>query len=194
MSSLPDFEGLIRRVRAGDERAAEELVRRYEFEVRDAVRSGLQSKRLRGQFDSVDVAQSVLARFFVGAAAGEFDLAKPEDLVKLLVTMAKNRLIDVARKQKALRRDRGRERPLDAGESVRIDPPAPEPSPSRMVAGRELFEEFRKRLSEEERYLADQRALGRPWNELAAELGERADALRMRLARAVERISKEMEI
>jgi hypothetical protein len=60
------------------------------------------------------------------------------------------------------------------------------------VSGRELLQEFRRRLSEEERQLADARAAGRDWNQIAAEYGDSPEALRKRLSRAVDRISQEL--
>jgi DNA-directed RNA polymerase specialized sigma24 family protein len=45
-------------------------------------------------------------------------------------------------------------------------------------------------LSEEERHLAEQRAQGRSWAELAAEAGVHEDALRKRLARAGKRVAR----
>jgi hypothetical protein len=42
----------------------------------------------------------------------------------------------------------------------------------------------------EERYLADQRALGREWADLAAELGGTAEAARKKLARAIDRVGQ----
>ncbi|MBI4613949.1 MAG: protein kinase [Planctomycetes bacterium] len=65
--------------------------------------------------------------------------------------------------------------------------------PGASVKSRELLEEFREGLTAEERWLADQRALGRSWNELALETGEGPDAVRMRLARAVERVSEGLQ-
>src|SRR5262245_19448533 len=65
---MPDddsFAGFIQRIRAGDARAAEELVRRYESDVRVAVRARLTDPLLRRQLDSLDVCQSVFASFFV---------------------------------------------------------------------------------------------------------------------------------
>ena len=49
---------------------------------------------------------------------------------------------------------------------------APDASPSEQVAGAELLQEFRRRLSAEERQLAEKRAAGVGWNEIAAERGE----------------------
>jgi DNA-directed RNA polymerase specialized sigma24 family protein len=55
-----------------------------------------------------------------------------------------------------------------------------------------MLQAVRDRLSEEERYLADQRSQGRGWAELANELNVEPDALRMRFRRALERIRSEL--
>jgi hypothetical protein len=70
MSDDQPFAEFIRRIRSGDAAAAAELIRRYELEVRLEVRMRLTDPRLRRQFDSVDICQSVLASFFVRAVAG----------------------------------------------------------------------------------------------------------------------------
>jgi hypothetical protein len=56
----------------------------------------------------MDICQSVLASCFVRATSGAFDLDNPEQLMKLLVTMARNKLASQARKQYAQRRDKRR--------------------------------------------------------------------------------------
>ena len=61
------FADFRRRVRAGDEEAATELVRRYESAVRIEVRMRLADSRLRRVVDTMDLCQSVLASFFVRA-------------------------------------------------------------------------------------------------------------------------------
>jgi RNA polymerase sigma-70 factor (ECF subfamily) len=179
------FGDLLRRVRAGDERAAAELVRSYEPEVRRAVRVRLTDPRLRRVLDSADVCQSVLANFFVRVAAGEFDLERPEQLVRLLVAMARNKVLDQARRQQAVRRDQRR---LDAGAAL-DGLPGSAPDPGRVAAGRDLLAEVRRLLSEEERHLADQRALGREWADIAGEQGAAPDALRKKLSRALDRVA-----
>src|SRR5215471_15985968 len=99
MSSDPPFAGFIRRIRQGDEQAAAELVRRYEPAIRLEVRMRLRRNdpALRRAFDSMDVCQAVLASFFVRAAAGQYDLDEPGQLVALLVRMAQNKLAGQAR-------------------------------------------------------------------------------------------------
>src|SRR5947209_16158324 len=105
MSEPIPFTELIRRVRAGDEQASAELVRLYEPAIRVAVHVRLTDVRLRRLFDSVDICQSVLGIFFARATAGQFELERPEQLVRLLVTMARNRLTNHALREQATCRD-----------------------------------------------------------------------------------------
>jgi RNA polymerase sigma-70 factor (ECF subfamily) len=184
------FLELVRRVRAGDEAASAELVRRYEPAIRVTVRGRLTDPGLRRLLDSMDICQSVLANFFVRATLGEFDLDKPEQLIQLLATMARNRVTDHALKQQAVRRDYRRiERPAGDGEFV-----DGEPSPSDEVSLKELLQAFQSRLSAEERNLADQRAHGVPWAEIAAAVGGKPDALRVQLERAINRVTRELRL
>jgi hypothetical protein len=54
------------------------------------------------------------------------------------------------------------------------------------------LQKFREKLQPDELLLADRRAEGREWNDLAAELGENGEALRKRLRRAVDRVAREL--
>jgi RNA polymerase sigma-70 factor (ECF subfamily) len=183
------FHDLIRRVRSGDEMAAAELVRQYEPLIRRTVRIRLRSPHLRRVLDSVDVCQSVLASFFTRAALGQFELDTPEDLLKLLVVMARNKLATQARKRQ----------PNDLGDPSPASPApdpqeiaAPDATPSHQVAARDLLQEFRRHLSPTDRQIADRRALGREWAEIAAEIGGSPDAVRKRFDRAVDRVARQL--
>src|SRR4051794_19043507 len=92
------FADLVRRVRAGQQDAASELVRRYEPAIRRVVRVHLRDPRLRRVLDSMDVCQSVLATFFVRAKLGQYDLETPDDLLRLLATIARNKVTNEANK------------------------------------------------------------------------------------------------
>jgi RNA polymerase sigma-70 factor (ECF subfamily) len=188
MSEPETFHDLIRRVRAGEARAAEELVRRYELVIRLEVRCRLRDQRLRRLFDSMDVCQSVLASFFPRAAAAEYDLDRPDQLVGLLVSMARHKLASAARRQARMKRDHRR----DAGADELGRVAAGGDSPSEQVAGRELLERFQQSLDEEERQLVELRGAGLSWAEVAQRLGGTAQARRMQLARALERVSREL--
>jgi RNA polymerase sigma-70 factor (ECF subfamily) len=191
MADDGSFRDLIRRVRARHDQAAAELVRLYEPTIRVAVRVRLSDPALRRLWDSMDVCQSVLANFFVRAASGQFELETPEQLLKLLVTMARNKLTNYALQQKAARRDHRRIQADSPTDSTVVDPG---PSVSKVVATKELLAECLRRLPDKERRLADQRALGRSWEEIAGELGEKSDTLRMRFKRAVDRIAEELNL
>jgi RNA polymerase sigma-70 factor (ECF subfamily) len=188
MSEPNVFADLIQRVRSGDERAAEELVRRYEPLIRREVRLRLSDWRLARVFDSMDVCQSVLASFFVRTAAGQYDLNGPEQLLRLLVRMTRNKVASAARGQRRQRRDVRRE--AADGEEALEGVAADAPTPSRVVAGRELLERFRAGLRDEERALADLRAQGLGWEEIAARVGGTPQARRMQLARAAGRVAR----
>jgi RNA polymerase sigma-70 factor (ECF subfamily) len=191
MADDTTFADFLRRVRAGDEQAAAELVRCYESAVRVEVRMRLADSRLRRVLDTMDLCQSVLASFFLRAAAGQYDLERPEQLVRLLVTIARNKVAYQARRQQAQRRDQRRD--VEAGRPG-LELAGSEPSPSRVVSGRELLAELRRRLSPEELRVADLRAEGRPWAEIAAALGGTAQARRKQLARALDRVAAQVNL
>jgi hypothetical protein len=68
----------------------------------------------------------------------------------------------------------------------------PGETPSATLANKHLLEQVRSRLSPTKRYLFEQRALGREWDELADELKKGADALRKQYTRALERVTREL--
>jgi RNA polymerase sigma factor (sigma-70 family) len=191
MADTPTFADFIQRIRSGDGRAAEELVRRYEPLVRREVRLRLDDRRLERVFDSMDVCQSVLKSFFVRTAAGQFDLDEPGELVRLLVAMARNKLASAARQANRQKRDHRRA----TGDDAALEAVAGGgPTPSRLAAGRELLGEVRGRFTEEERRLADLRADGMTWEEVAGRVGGTAQARRVQFGRAVDRVAAELNL
>ena len=141
-----EYTDFIRRIRQGDERAAEELIRRYEPEIRLEIRTllRLRDPRLRRVFDSMDICQSVMVSFFLRAAVGDFDLDEPSQLIRLLVGMARNRLAERVRFHQRHRRD-VRRTGTSAQEEWTI--PAESESPSEVISRNELLVMFRGRLS-----------------------------------------------
>ena len=127
----------------------------------------------------MDICQSVFAIFFVRVAAGEYDLKEPDDLIKLLLTMTRNKLAEKMRHQHRLRRDSRR---TVGGR---------DPTPSSVIAGKE---QARRRLSEEECQLVELRGQGLSWEEVAASVGGTAGARRNQLARALDRIAQELRL
>jgi RNA polymerase sigma-70 factor (ECF subfamily) len=189
VSSDEAFGDLLRRARRGDQAAAAELVLRFEPEIRREVRLRLRDPRLRRDFDSMDICQSVLASFFVRAASGQYQLDRPDQLLKLLLTMTRNKLARQVRRSRARRRDDRRVEPI--GPEM-VESLTDGPSPSRLVAGAELLEAVHNRLSPAERVMVQRRSEGSDWSSIAAELGGTAEARRKQLARALDRVVQEL--
>jgi RNA polymerase sigma factor (sigma-70 family) len=187
MSEDADFVDFLCRIRAGDEAAAAELVRRFEPLIRREVRMRIGDQRLNRAFDSLDVSQSVLACFFSRAASGDYELNQPDQLARLLLTMARNRVISRTRSERRLVRDVRR---------LAVDPAVLEqvmdarPSPSQIVARKEELDALRSWLTAEEWQIFELRVSGFSWEEVAAKLGGSAQARRMRLSRGLERVER----
>jgi RNA polymerase sigma factor (sigma-70 family) len=181
------FRALVGRVRAGEPEAAEELLRLYEPEVRRFIRLRLTDARLRRSFDSMDIFQSVFVNFFVRVAAGQYDLEEPGQVIRLLVTMARHKIVDHARKPSHRLTAEGGARLLEGlAEGGK--------SPSEIVSEQELLEKVRLQLTDEERDLAEQRASGCSWQEIAAGAGSTPDALRKKLERALDRVCQKLGV
>jgi RNA polymerase sigma-70 factor (ECF subfamily) len=191
MSEQTSFEDLIRRVRAGDQDAAAELVQRYEPAIRRAVRFRLSDTRLMRVLDSMDICQSVFASFFVRTANGQFDIDNPEQLMKLLVAMARNKLAKQVHGQQRQCRDYRR---VQGGEMDEGQFPAAEGTPSQFAAGQELLREADKLLTEEEIKLRELRKEGFDWSAIAQQLGSSPEALRKKLTRALDRVAHELKL
>jgi RNA polymerase sigma-70 factor (ECF subfamily) len=189
MADEEPFSHFIQRIRAGDAQAAVQLLQQFEPAIRLEVRMRLRDPRLRSVFDSMDICQSVFGSFFVRVAAGQYDLKQPEQLLKLLVSMVRHKVASHARRYRRQKRDQQRVVPLEA---VQWQPADPGLSPMEAVAGEELLQKFRQLLTEEERRLADSRAQGRTWAEIAAQLGGTPGARRTQLTRAVERVVQQL--
>ncbi len=183
------FADFITRIRAGDQTAAEELVRNFEPVVRREIRLNMTDRRLARVFDSVDICQSVWSSFFVRVAAGQFDLENPAQLTNLLVAMAKTKLAFQSRRNRYQKRDVGRIDTTGAPiETVAGD----QPSPSDCVSAEELFAKMHGSLSIEERRISDLRRAGLAWDEVAKTLGGTAQARRMQLDRAADRVVRQL--
>lgn len=92
-----EFSELLRRVKAGSEDAAWELIDRYGPHVQRVVRR-LLNRRLRPQFDSIDFVQAVWASFFQNPAEIH-SFESPDGIIGYLAHMARNKVIDENRRR-----------------------------------------------------------------------------------------------
>lgn len=185
----PGFGDFVRRIRAGDHRAAEELVKRFEPLIRREVRLRIGANQIKRAFDSLDVSQSVLANFFKRAATGQFELHHPDQLAGLLVTMARNKLASRVRSEQRQIRDIRRLSTEPAALDLAVDRQLP---PSELVARKEILERLSALLSDEELEILDLRNQGLGWNEVAARLGGSGQARRMQISRGMERLTRQL--
>jgi RNA polymerase sigma factor (sigma-70 family) len=186
------FDELIQGIRQGDADATARLVREFEPEIRRVIRIQLRNSPLQRQFDSMDICQSVMANFLVRVTAGQFELDEPAKVLRLLVTMARNRLTDKARAQKGAERNPGGKQA--EGSQILNNLADPVTSPSRVLQGRELLEQIKQQLTPDEAELLDYRTQGLEWPEIAAKLNVKPDGLRKKFTRAMDRVVEDMNV
>jgi RNA polymerase sigma-70 factor (ECF subfamily) len=180
-----DFAALLGRARRGDRAALGELAQRYEPRLRVVARV-LLGPALRPYLDSVDLVQSVHRSLLVGLRDDRFDLATPDNLVALAMTMVRRK---VARHWRRLQRQRR----LDGGPGA--DPPSlltslssPQPDPARAAQYADAVRHLCASLDETGRRLLELRLQGHSTAEIAAELGLSDVALRVRMTRLRQRL------
>jgi RNA polymerase sigma-70 factor (ECF subfamily) len=187
MAEVPaDFEGLVRRARAGESGALEELARQYEPKVRIVARV-LLGPALRPYLDSMDLVQSVHRSLLCGLREEKLDLATPDGLLHLALTMVRRK---AARQWRKLQRQKR----LD-GEGGDPDLPGllaslscSQPGPAEAAQGSDRLRQLCEHLSAEERRVLELRLQGYTTDEIARELGLGAVALRVRLTRLRQRL------
>jgi len=162
-----EFRLLMRRVAEGSEDAARKIVERHEGHIRRAVRRVL-SRRLRSQFDSLDFTQLAWRSFF----RRRDDLERfnsPAELVKWLITVARNKVALEARHQHQSgedgvnhEQDRGEDRWQEAEEI-----PAGGPAAIDLAIVRERLEQMICSLPPVSRRIIELRLQGRPHEQIA---------------------------
>jgi RNA polymerase sigma-70 factor (ECF subfamily) len=100
----PSDGSLMRRVRQGSGDAATELYLRYARRLRALTRARC-SARLSRLIDADDIVQSIFGSFFRGAGQGLYNVPAGEDLWRLLVVIALNKIRSKANYFLAAKRD-----------------------------------------------------------------------------------------
>jgi RNA polymerase sigma factor (sigma-70 family) len=188
-----EFEAFLVALRRWDEPAVRKLVQLAEPGIKQMIQARLKSSGLARVADADDVSQSVFFRFLNHAHAGDFTLETLEQLQKLRTTMALNRLRDLGRKGRAAPRGRlgdpsGLEGRADAATQVKDEGS----TPSQHVAVEELLQELRRRLSKKAAQIHQWRAQGWTWVEIAEILNEPPQAVRVRFAREIEQVARQL--
>jgi RNA polymerase sigma factor (sigma-70 family) len=184
------FRSLIAGARTRDNRAVEELLAEYEPEIRRLVRFQLRGSRLRRALDSSDFCQSILLRLFQPKVLGRYSLRKPDEMLHLVRVMTRNKLYDYLRRERT--RGKAGLNVLECPAEVLGQVPDRNPTPSKEVEQQELQQEFQRRLSPEERELAEQREAGLTWEQVAAGRPQSGKTYARKLMGAIRRVASEL--
>jgi RNA polymerase sigma factor (sigma-70 family) len=132
-----DFAGLMRRVGAGSQGAAGELVGRYGAHILRIVRRKL-NRSLRTKFDSTDFVQAVWASFFA-LPLERYHFEQSATLAGFLCHLARNKVVEAVRQRLQTQKyNINRERALEEGAVYSAETlVAREPSPAEIAIARE---------------------------------------------------------
>lgn len=193
MTSEPTTD-LFDRYRRGDERAADELYRRYAEQLAFVARSQL-SGRLSRRLDPEDVVQSAYRSFFIRARDGEYALRRSGDLWRLLVGILRHKLLSQVEHHAAARRSFRREDPFgaDGTPAGAIEALAREPAPEEAAVAAEMLAEIMATLEPAQRQVLELRLQDCTLDEIAAETGRCERTIRRWLESIKARLANRLE-
>ena len=182
---------LVTRYRAGDERAADELFRRYVGRLTVLARSRL-SSRIARRVDPEDVVLSAYRSFFIRSRDGRLRLEQSGDLWRILVAITLNKLHRTVAHHRAQRRDIARDEPgepavLEA--SGILNPTAPVRA-EEAVALAELLEKVLSELEPQARFVLELRLKDYQVQEIASVIGRSERTVRRTLQGIEERLTR----
>lgn len=189
MNDQESFARLIEQLRQGDNDAARMLLLRYEPALRRIVAMRLMDRKLRGVVDTEDICQSVLGSFFVRLGLGQYEIIDESDLLRLLATMVRNKVVSKKRRRTLETRDDVRFR---LNERLAANRAGSEQTPSAWLVYDELVRVAEGMLSPDERQLIALRKQGLAWNEIGLRLGDDPECLRKRLSRTVDQVIEQL--
>jgi len=161
------FDRFIAGLRVGDEDVVGEFAAQYRPAL-ERLAKGRIEPGLRRRVGAETIAQSVCRTFLRRAQEGQFELADGDALWRLLCAMALTKVREKIRFHRRLKRDVGRERPIDGGPSLAGAPSACDPAQA--VAFAEQLERVVEDFSVEERRIFEMRLLDRTQCEIAEAL------------------------
>jgi len=181
-------EELVERWRSGDQRAADELHRRYAQRLCQHVERLLASD-LRARVGASDVVQSAFRSFFRRTREGQYQVDHSSDLWRLLLKIALRKVLKQAERHRAGKRDVGTEEAFD-DHQLDVMVLANGPSPEEVVAFYELLDYLLAGLNAAEQEIVQLRVAGYSTAEIAAKLRCSRWTVRRVLARVEARLGR----
>ncbi len=181
-----EYLQLVARARAGSHTAARWLFEQHQPHVLRAVRRRL-PRRLRSQYDSVDLAQEVWTQFFTHTLR-HYPVGSPREIDRLLWHMA-----DCCTKQLIRRRNmrrHGGRHATHAWDSATVHreaqgQPAPGSSPSEAAIAAEEYQRLMAAHEERDRWIVLLRQQGLRYSDIAQKLGIAERTVRRVMARLI---------
>lgn len=163
-----EFQKAIDAICSGSEEAVWNFIEVYGPHIQRVVRRRLH-QRLRSKFDSLDFVQMVWASFFADPQRIA-QMREPEELLRYLVGMARNKVIDETRRRMAYDKyDVHREESLD-NEKDPSSTRTPD-TPSQVAMARERWLRLMDSQSDRDRQIVELRMSGATFHEIAEKLG-----------------------
>jgi DNA-directed RNA polymerase specialized sigma24 family protein len=178
----PELQEFFAKIQGGDEAAVESMLQEMDPFLRRIIRMRLLDGRLRRAVDTTDILQSLLKDFLRQGTPGEPAETSSDQLCAYLAAAVRHKV------QTRLRKERRHAGSLPD----EWEPAGPELAVGQRVEDHDFVAAIRSRLDESAGSLLDLKAQGLTWQEVAAKVGGRADALRMRLNRAVAAVLTEL--
>lgn len=184
-----EFNRLIEEIRDGSQDAAWVLLERVGPHVQRVVRHML-NRELRSKFDSMDFVQAVWASFFVNRNL-IISFTKPEQLVRFLVSMARNKVISENRRRILTEKyDVRREKSADQIGEKNLEAQTPfVSSPSQFAMARECWQQLLRNQPELSRQILLRKYMGEKNEEIALTLGINRKTVTRVLGQILERES-----
>lgn len=194
MTTSDSFDELTWRLSAGDDDAANRLVRHYTNRLIALARSRLEPL-LRFQVDPEDVVQSVYKSFLKRLQAGDCQFDNWDDLWSYLVLLTVRKCWDRRHYHRAARRDIAREQPLVEadGQSTASGVVVRGPSPFEAAVLSELVERFLAARTPRDREILTLHLQGFTSAEISQRAGHAQRTVRRTIALAKHRLLDELE-
>lgn len=168
---------LLRRFRLGEEDAATKLYLRYARRL-EALARAQSGPALAARVDPEDIVQSVFRTFFRRAAAGQYDVPQGEELWKLFLVIALNKIRAVGAYHRAAKRDVRATTTTARIEDSPVHASRDDEGPLRLL--RIVIDDVLAELPEAHRRIIEMRIASHDVNEISAATG--------RAKRTVERV------
>jgi DNA-directed RNA polymerase specialized sigma24 family protein len=175
------------RWRAGDNSAIQEIWEQYGRHLRCVASRSLRLRGMHVHLDSDDICQSVVLDLLRHAPKAE--LHTPAQLAGYLARAVEHKVQKKARRSIAQRRDIRRVIPANVDEG---DLPAVNNDPAETIVREEMLVMIRGQMSEEDWRVLQMRLSGQHWSQIAALLYIKPDALRIRFARLLSHIRRDL--